>query len=50
LDYVFTDEENLIESINYDPPIGKSDHVMSDMEYDTGSRPVDKSDDKQDQD
>ena len=27
LDYVFTDEENLIDSINYDPPIGKSDHV-----------------------
>ena len=27
LDYIFTDEENLIDAINYDPPVGKSDHV-----------------------
>ena len=28
LDYVFTDEEYLIESVNYDAPLGKSDHVV----------------------
>ena len=28
LDYVFTEEENLIEAINYDVPLGKSDHVV----------------------
>jgi len=27
LDYVFTDEENVIDEISYDPPLGKSDHV-----------------------
>jgi len=27
LDYVFTDEEGLIDVINYEAPIGKSDHV-----------------------
>ena len=26
-DYVFTDEEELIDEINYEAPIGKSDHV-----------------------
>ena len=28
LEYVFTEEENLIEAINYDVPLGKSDHVV----------------------
>ena len=28
LDYVFTDEENLIDSIAYEPPLAKSDHVV----------------------
>ena len=28
LDYVFTEEENLIELINYKVPLGKSDHVV----------------------
>lgn len=28
LDYVFTEEENLIEAISYDVPLGKSDHVV----------------------
>ena len=28
LDYVFTDEENLIEVVNYEVPLGKSDHVV----------------------
>jgi len=27
LDYVFTDEENLVENVEYFPPLGKSDHV-----------------------
>jgi len=27
LEYVFTDEQNMIELINYDVPLGKSDHV-----------------------
>ena len=27
LDYVFTDEENMIELINYEVPLGKSDHI-----------------------
>ena len=27
LDYVFTDEDGLIDEINYEAPIGKSDHV-----------------------
>ena len=27
LDYIITDEENLVESIEYEDPIGKSDHV-----------------------
>jgi len=27
LDYVFVDEENLVDSISYESPIGKSDHV-----------------------
>ena len=28
LDYVFTDEENLIDVVNYEVPLGKSDHVV----------------------
>jgi len=28
LDYVFTDEENLTEVVNYEVPLGKSDHVV----------------------
>ena len=28
LDYVFTDQENLIEVITYEPPLAKSDHVV----------------------
>ena len=28
LDYIFTEEENLIETINYEVPLGKSDHVV----------------------
>jgi len=28
LDYVFTEEENLIELINYEAPLGTSDHVV----------------------
>ena len=28
LDYVFTEEENLIKLINYEAPLGKSDHVV----------------------
>ena len=28
LDYVFTDEENLIDVIRYEAPLGKSDHVV----------------------
>ena len=28
LDYVFTEEENVIEAISYDVPLGKSDHVV----------------------
>ena len=28
LDYIFTEEENLIEMINYEVPLGKSDHVV----------------------
>jgi len=27
LDYIFTSEENLVESLKYEVPIGKSDHV-----------------------
>jgi ribonuclease P/MRP protein subunit RPP40 len=27
LDYVFTDEQNMVELINYEVPLGKSDHV-----------------------
>jgi len=26
--YVFTDEENLIDMIQFDSPLGKSDHVV----------------------
>ena len=28
LNYVFIDEENLIDSITYEPPLAKSDHVV----------------------
>ena len=28
LDYIFTEEENLIDMINYEVPLGKSDHVV----------------------
>ena len=38
LDYVFTDEDNVIEDINYSPPLGKSDHVCIDMNYITGQQ------------
>ena len=27
MDYVFTDEINLVDNVEYQPPIGKSDHV-----------------------
>jgi hypothetical protein len=27
LDYVFSDEEGLIDCVNYEVPLGKSDHV-----------------------
>ena len=27
LDYIFTDEERLVEKLDYDTPLGKSDHV-----------------------
>ena len=28
LDYIFTDEDNIIESSEYEDPLGKSDHVV----------------------
>ena len=28
LNYVFTDEENLIDVVNYEVPLGKSDHMV----------------------
>ena len=30
LDYIFTDDENLVEQVNYKTPLGKSDHVVLD--------------------
>jgi len=27
LDYVFVDEENLVDFISYESPVGKSDHI-----------------------
>jgi len=28
LDYIFTDEDNLIQHLQYLPPLGKSDHIL----------------------
>jgi len=28
LDYVFTNEDNLIDQVDYEEPLGKSDHVV----------------------
>jgi len=33
LDYIFTDEENLVENVEYLPPLGKSDHVCISFKY-----------------
>ena len=33
LDLVLTYEENLVENINYDPGLGKSDHLTLSFEY-----------------
>ena len=38
LDYVFTDEDNVIEDITYSSPLGKSDHVCIDMNYIIGQQ------------
>jgi len=37
LDYVFTDEENLLDDIRYEVPLGKSDHVCLSWELITSS-------------
>ena len=34
LDYVFTDEENLLDGIQYEVPLGKSNHCLPYMGYD----------------
>jgi len=33
LDYVFTDEDNLIEDIKYTAPLGRSDHICNELNY-----------------
>ena len=33
LDYVFTDEHNLVEDIKYTAPLGKSDHICIELTY-----------------
>ena len=33
LDYIFTDEERLVEKLDYDTPLGKSDHVYLTWSY-----------------
>ena len=33
LDLVLTDEESMVESINFDPGLGKSDHLTLSFEY-----------------
>ena len=33
LDYVFTDEDNLIEDIKYTAPLGRSDHICIELNY-----------------
>lgn len=33
LDYVFTDEDNLVEDIKYTAPLGKSDHICIELIY-----------------
>ena len=33
LDYIFTDEEMLVEKLDYDTPLGKSDHVCLTWSY-----------------
>ena len=33
LDYIFTDEDNLIEELEYELPLGKSDHVCLSLKY-----------------
>jgi hypothetical protein len=33
LDYVFTDEDNVVEDIKFTTPLGKSDHVCIEMSY-----------------
>lgn len=37
LDYIFTDEDNLIENLQVLPPLGKSDHACLDFSYLKGS-------------
>jgi len=46
LDYIFTEEDELIVGVNYLPPLGKSDHVCIEFQYVLGeadlNEPVDK--------
>ena len=41
LDYIFTDEDELIVGVNYLPPLGKSDHVCIEFQYVLGEADLD---------
>jgi len=46
LDYVFTDQENLIESVNCEVPLGKSDHVVLTWELLLATPPIESKQEK----
>jgi len=38
LDYVFTDEDNVIDDVQFSTPLGKSDHVRIELSYIQGQQ------------